>query len=47
VEGDRKTKTGQKTSPLMTSQGTWARTNVEKAAVFPEHLAEVFQPHPS
>jgi hypothetical protein len=33
--------------PLRTSQGTWARSNVEKAYAFPEHLAEVYQPHPS
>jgi hypothetical protein len=45
VEGDQKTK---KTSPpLRTSQGSWARSNVKKAHAFAEHLAEVFQPHPS
>jgi hypothetical protein len=33
--------------PLRTSQGTWARSNVEKAHSFAEHLANVFQPHPS
>jgi hypothetical protein len=33
--------------PLRTSQGTWARGNVEKAHAFAEHLANVFQPHPS
>jgi hypothetical protein len=32
--------------PLRTSQGTWAR-NVEKAHTSAEHLAKVFQPHPS
>jgi hypothetical protein len=37
VEGEQKTKTGQKRSPLFrTSQGTWA-----------EHLQDVFQLHPS
>jgi hypothetical protein len=34
-------------SPLRTLQGTWARSNVNKAHAFTEHLAEVFQPHPS
>jgi hypothetical protein len=33
--------------PLRTSQGIWARSNVEKAHAFAEHLAKVFQPHPS
>jgi hypothetical protein len=33
--------------PLETSQGTWARSNVEKAHAFAKHLADVFQPHPS
>jgi hypothetical protein len=33
--------------PLRTSQGTWARSNIEKAHAFAEHLANVFQPHPS
>jgi hypothetical protein len=33
--------------PLRTSQGTWARSNVEKAHAFAEHLAKVSQPHPS
>jgi hypothetical protein len=32
--------------PLWTSQGTWARSSVEKAHAFAEHLANVFQPHP-
>jgi hypothetical protein len=31
----------------MTSQGTWARSNIKKAQAFAEHLAEVFQPHSS
>jgi hypothetical protein len=34
-------------SSLRTSQGTWARSNVEKAHAFAKHLANVFQPHPS
>jgi hypothetical protein len=29
------------------SQGTWARSNIEKARAFAEHLANVFQSHPS
>jgi hypothetical protein len=33
--------------PLRASQGTWARSNVEEAHSFAEHLANVFQPHPS
>jgi uncharacterized protein YktA (UPF0223 family) len=33
--------------PPRTSQGTWARSNVEKAHAFAKHLANVFQPHPS
>jgi hypothetical protein len=33
--------------PLRASQGTWARSNVEKAHAFSEHVAKVFQPHPS
>jgi hypothetical protein len=33
--------------PLRTSQGTWVRSNVEKAHAFAEHLANVFQPYPS
>jgi hypothetical protein len=33
--------------PLRTSQGTSARSNVEKAHAFGEHLANVFQPQPS
>jgi hypothetical protein len=28
--------------PLRISQGTWARSNVEKAQAFVEHLASVF-----
>jgi hypothetical protein len=38
----------KKPSPqLRTSQGTWARSNVRKAHTFDEHLANIFQPHPS
>jgi hypothetical protein len=33
--------------PLRTSQRTWTRSNFEKAHAFAEHLANVFQPHPS
>jgi hypothetical protein len=33
--------------PLRTSQGNWARCNVEKAHPFSTHPADVFQPHPS
>jgi hypothetical protein len=33
--------------PLRTSQGTGARSTVEKAHTFAEHLAKFFQPHPS
>jgi hypothetical protein len=48
VEGDQENKTGQETfSTLRPSQGTWARSNVEKARAFAERLANVFQPHPS
>jgi hypothetical protein len=32
---------------LRTSERTWARSNVEKAHTFTEHLAKVFEPHPS
>jgi hypothetical protein len=47
VEGDKKIKQVKKPSPPhRTSQGTWARSNVEKALAFAEHLAKVFQPHP-
>jgi hypothetical protein len=33
--------------PLQTTQGTWARTNIDKAQTFANHLASVFQPNPS
>jgi hypothetical protein len=48
VEGDQENKQVKKPSPpLRTSQGTWARSIVEKAHAFAEHLAKVFKPHPS
>jgi hypothetical protein len=48
VEGNQENKTRQETSPsLKTSQGSWTRSNVEKAHAFAEHSANVFQPHPS
>jgi hypothetical protein len=31
--------------PLRTTRGTWARMNTEKARIFADHLATVFQPH--
>jgi hypothetical protein len=37
----------QPSLPIRTSQGTWARSNTEKAQAFANHLASVFQPHPS
>jgi hypothetical protein len=44
----KKTKQITKSSPpLWTAQGTWARSDNEKASTFAEHLANVFQPHPS
>jgi hypothetical protein len=44
----KKIKQVKKSSPpLRTSRGTWARSNVKKAHTFTEHLAKVFQPHPS
>jgi hypothetical protein len=33
--------------PLRTLLGTWASSNVEKAHAFANHLANVFQPHPT
>jgi hypothetical protein len=33
--------------PLQTAQGTWARTNIDKAQTFANHLASVFKPNPS
>jgi hypothetical protein len=37
----------QTSSPIRTSQDTWARSNAEKAQAFANHLATVFQPHSS
>jgi hypothetical protein len=42
-----KIKQVKKPPPLRPSQGTWARSNVEKAHTFAEHLADVVQPRPS
>jgi hypothetical protein len=47
VEGNQGNKTGQPSPPLRTSQGTWARSNVEKTHAFAELLAKGFHPHPS
>jgi hypothetical protein len=33
--------------PLQTAQSTWARTNIDKAQTFANHLASVFQYNPS
>jgi hypothetical protein len=44
----RKIKQAKKPSPpLTTSQGTWARSNDEKAHTLAKHLGNVFQPHPT
>jgi putative salt-induced outer membrane protein YdiY len=43
----KKIKQAKKPSSLRTSQGTWARSSVEKACAFTEHLAKVFQLHRS
>jgi hypothetical protein len=37
----------QTSSPILTPQNTWARSNAEKAQAFANRLATVFQPHPS
>jgi hypothetical protein len=47
VEGDHENKQVKKPQPLRTSQGTWARSNIEKAHTFAEHLTKIFQLHPS
>jgi hypothetical protein len=49
VEGDqKKIKRVTQPSPLLrTPLGTWASSNIEKAHAFTNHLANVFQPHPS
>lgn len=33
--------------PIRKEDGSWARSNAEKAAAFAQHLANVFQPYPS
>jgi hypothetical protein len=43
----RTKETANSSLPLQTARGTWGRTNVEKAQTFAEHLASVFQTHPS
>jgi hypothetical protein len=44
----KQTKQIKKSSPpLWTAQGTWARSDIEKANTFAKHPANVFQPHPS
>jgi hypothetical protein len=43
----KKIKQVKKPSPLRTSQGTWAKSNVKRANAFAEHLADDFQQHPS
>jgi hypothetical protein len=48
VEGDQENKQVKRLSPqLRPSQRNWARSNVGKTHAFEEHLANVFQPHPS
>jgi hypothetical protein len=48
MEGDQKIKQVKKPSPpLRTLQGTWVRSNVERAHSFAERLANIFQPLPS
>jgi hypothetical protein len=42
-----KRKVKKPSSPRRTSQGTWARSNVEEEQGFAENLAKVFQSHPS
>jgi hypothetical protein len=37
----------QISSTIRTPQDTWARSNAQKAQAFANHLANVFQPHPS
>jgi hypothetical protein len=39
----KKIKQVKKPPPLRTSQGTWARINIEKSHAFAEHLAKAFQ----
>jgi hypothetical protein len=37
----------QNSTQIRTSQGSWARSNAEKAQAFAHHLAFEFKPHPS
>jgi hypothetical protein len=46
MEGD-KNKITKSSPPLRTAQGTWAQSDIEKANIFAEHLANVFLPNPS
>jgi hypothetical protein len=47
-KANKKIRQVKKSSPsLSTSQGTWARSNVEKAHALAQHLANVFRPNPS
>jgi Reverse transcriptase (RNA-dependent DNA polymerase)/Endonuclease-reverse transcriptase len=36
----------QRNQPIKKTDGTWAKTDAEKADVFAKYLAEVFEPHP-
>jgi hypothetical protein len=45
--GTKKITQVKKPPPLRISQGTWVRSNIEKAHAFAKHLANVFQLHPS
>jgi hypothetical protein len=48
MEGaQKKLNVSQPSLPLRTSLGTWANSNIDKAHAFANHLANVFQPHPS
>jgi hypothetical protein len=37
--------THQQIPPIRTTQGTWARSDAEKAHAFAKHLAQAFHPH--
>jgi hypothetical protein len=45
-KSNKKMKQVKRPPPLRTSQGTWARSNVEKAHAITEHLPKAFQQHP-
>jgi hypothetical protein len=47
MKDDPKKKNTKLSPPLRTAQGTWVRSDIEKVNTFAEHLANVFQPHPS